>query len=144
MFHDGFTRCELFVAQCAVSITQLNAHTSSELQFPALLAAVLFVLYSKMQIGHGEHIPYFHIGWVLHAVLFGKSATLLPGLLAVNIGGIDTDPSENKEAQVLLFCILLLFWLLVSTVPLRCVSYLDANLCALVEMQPLLIKTVVN
>lgn len=69
----------------------------------------------------------------------------MSGLLAVNIGRIDTDPSENMEAKVLLlFCILLLFWLLVYTVPLRCVSYLDANLCALVEMQPLLIKTVVN
>jgi len=119
--HYGLPGGEVVVEERAIGISQLDAHTATDLELAALLAAVLHVLHEELQVGHGQHVADLYVGGVVHAVLLGQPAALLASPFAVDVGGINADPPVTTiiigkcEGGLCFvrFC-------LVSTAPSRC------------------------
>lgn len=100
MQHDGLARGKVIIVQSAIDITQLDAHTTTELHLAAVLATVLLVLHEELQVGNGQHIANLNIAGIVYTVLLGQPSTLLACLFPIDVGGIYANPSVLTTIRV--------------------------------------------
>merc|ERR1740128_1294862 len=91
--HDGLPGLEFVLAELSLLVLQVNTEPSNHRRLFAPLPGVELPLQNVVHLGVVQHHFDLLIGWSVYSFSGRDPSTLLEGLLAVEEGGVDADPS---------------------------------------------------